>query len=129
VVPDILIEGSGSGRKARVAVDAKYKLYDERRLSSGDVYQSFLYAYAYGGAGGPVLPAALLVYPSSTGSGRSVWLRVRGAQTLAAAEILALGLSIPDTLAEVAGQLRGPATTALIEAVQQGLGSAGHVAA
>lgn len=129
VVPDILIEASDSGTTARVAIDAKYKLYDERKLSSGDVYQSFLYAYAYGGEGGPVLPAALLVYPSSTKSSNSVRLRVRSAQTLAAAEILAIGLSIPDTLAEVTGQLYGPATNVLIEAVQQGLGGLRHAAA
>ncbi len=124
VVPDVLIEASGRGPAARVAIDAKYKLYDERKLSSGDVYQSFLYAYAYGSAGGRVLPAALLVYPSSTRSSRSVRLRVRSAQTLAAAEILALGLSIPDTITEVTGDIRGPATRAIIEAIQQGLGGA-----
>lgn len=124
VVPDVLVELAGAGPAARVAIDAKYKLYDERKLSSNDVYQSFLYAYAYGGAGGQVLPAALLVYPSSTRSSRSVRLRVRSAQTLAAAEILALGLSIPDTLAEVSPAVRGPATKAIIEAIQQGLGAA-----
>jgi hypothetical protein len=45
----------------RVAIDAKYKLYDERRLSSGDVYQSFLYAYAYGNTSGHSIPCALVV--------------------------------------------------------------------
>jgi 5-methylcytosine-specific restriction enzyme subunit McrC len=129
VIPDVLIEASRSGRTARVAVDAKYKLYDERALSSGDVYQSFLYAYAYGGAGGRVLPAAILVYPSSTRSSRSVRLRVRSAHTLAGAEILALGLSIPDTLAEVTRNTRGPTTRAIIEAIWLGLGDPHQAAA
>jgi 5-methylcytosine-specific restriction enzyme subunit McrC len=111
-----------------VAIDAKYKLYDERKLSSGDVYQSFLYAYAYGG-GDALLPAALLVYPTSTQSGRSVRLRIRSAQKVAAAEVLALGLSIPDALAEIGRGVRGPATAAIVEAVQQGLGAARAVAA
>jgi 5-methylcytosine-specific restriction enzyme subunit McrC len=44
VVPDILVERSAAGTTARLAIDAKYKLYDERKLSSSDVYQSFLYA-------------------------------------------------------------------------------------
>ena len=48
VVPDILVERSAADTTARLAIDAKYKLYDERKLSSSDVYQSFLYAYAYG---------------------------------------------------------------------------------
>ena len=129
VVPDILVERSAADTTARLAIDAKYKLYDERKLSSSDVYQSFLYAYAYGAAGGPALPAALLVYPSSSRSSRAVRLRVRSAQALAAAEILALGLSIPDVLAELTGQIHGSATKALIEAVQQGLGVTRHAAA
>jgi 5-methylcytosine-specific restriction enzyme subunit McrC len=77
VVPDLLVEAPGPGPTMRVAVDAKYKLYDEQKLSRGDVYQSFLYAYAYGAEGSSGLPAALLVYPSSTRSSRSVHLRVR----------------------------------------------------
>ena len=129
VVPDILVERSTAETTARLAIDAKYKLYDERKRSSSDVYQSFLYAYAYGAAGGPALPAALLVYPSSSRSSRAVRLRVRSAQALAAAEILALGLSIPDVLAELTGQIHGSATKALIEAVQQGIGADRHVAA
>ena len=126
---DELVERSAADTTARLAIDAKYKLYDERKLSSSDVYQSFLYAYAYGAAGGPALPAALLVHPSSNRSSRAVRLRVRSAQALAAAEILALGLSIPDVLAELTGQIHGFATKALIEAVQQGLGVTRHAAA
>jgi 5-methylcytosine-specific restriction enzyme subunit McrC len=129
VVPDILVERSDAETTARLAIDAKYKLYDERRLSSADVYQSFLYAYAYGAAGGPVLPAALLVYPSSSRSSRAVRLRVRSAQALAAAEILALGLSIPDVLAEVTGDVHRSVTQALIEGIQLGLGNMRHAAA
>ena len=122
VVPDILVERRGPDATTRLAIDAKYKLYDERRLSSGDVYQSFLYAYAYGNAIGHSLPSAFVVYPSAGGGGQSVRLRIRSAQTLAAAEILALGLSIPDILAEVTAQTQGPVTKALTQAIQQGLG-------
>jgi 5-methylcytosine-specific restriction enzyme subunit McrC len=128
VVPDVLIEAGEPGSVARLAVDAKYKLYDERKLASGDVYQSFLYAYAYGGTG-RALPAALLMYPSSARSSRSVRLRVQSAQTLAGAEILALGLSIPDILAEIARGIGGPAKKAILEAIQFELGSPRPVAA
>lgn len=89
VVPDILVERRADAT-IRIAIDAKYKLYDERRLSSGDVYQSFLYAYAYGNTCGQSLPTALVVYPSSGGASQAVRLRIRSAQSLAAAEILAL---------------------------------------
>ena len=65
VVPDILVERSAADSTARLAIDAKYKSSGQgRKLSSSDVYQSLLYAYAYGAAGGPALPAALLVYLS-----------------------------------------------------------------
>ncbi len=129
VVPDLLIEATDPTVAARVAVDAKYKLYDERKLNSGDVYQGFLYAYAFGGAGGQVIPAALLLYPSSTRSSQAVRLRVRNAQTSADAEILALGFSIPEALSEVTHGIRGPVAQAIIEAIQQGIGGSRTVAA
>jgi len=121
VVPDVLVEKVGTVPLARVSVDAKYKLYDERKLGSGDVYQGFLYAYAFGPNSNEALPLAVLVYPSSTKTNQTLRLRIRSAQSLAAAEILALGLSIPDAIAEVTQGARGPATQALIDAIHQGL--------
>jgi 5-methylcytosine-specific restriction enzyme subunit McrC len=123
VVPDLLVEANDPTVAGRVAVDAKYKLYDQRKLDSGDVYQSFLYAYAFSGAGAHAVPAALLLYPSSMRSSQAVRLRVRTAQTSADAEILALGFSIPEALAEVTHGVRGPVTQTIIEAIQQGMGS------
>ena len=46
VIPDILLERPASRSVAR-PVDAKYKLYDERKLDQGDIYQTFFYAWAY----------------------------------------------------------------------------------
>lgn len=129
VVPDILVERRGPDAATRLAIDAKYKLYDERRLGSGDVYQSFLYAYAYGNASGQSLPSALVIYPSSGGGSQAVRLRIRSAQTLAAAEILALGVSIPGVLAEVRAQTQGPVTKALTQGIEQGLGDTKWAAA
>jgi 5-methylcytosine-specific restriction enzyme subunit McrC len=88
---------------ARLAVDAKYKLYDQQKVSPADVYQSFLYAYAFSrgeGAHGS-LPMALIIYPSGTRAPKSVGLRVRGADNPVGAEIIALGVSIPGCLSEV----------------------------
>jgi 5-methylcytosine-specific restriction enzyme subunit McrC len=128
VVPDLLIEATDPSGVVRVAVDAKYKLYDERKIDSGDVYQSFLYAYAFGGGGGGV-PAALLMYPSSTPSTQAVRLRVRSTHTSAAAEIMALGFSIPEALAEIRENSAGPVSKAITEAIQQGIGGTRTVAA
>jgi hypothetical protein len=41
LVPDLIIE-SLDGPRQRLPIDAKYKLYDSRKVSAGDVYQSFI---------------------------------------------------------------------------------------
>ena len=51
IIPDILLE-SGTAPVRRVPVDAKYKLYDERKIDQGDIYQTFFYAWAYADEGG-----------------------------------------------------------------------------
>ena len=43
-------------------VDTKYKLYDERHVAPEDIYQAFLYAFAFHSGHGP--RQATLVYPS-----------------------------------------------------------------
>jgi 5-methylcytosine-specific restriction enzyme subunit McrC len=53
--PDLIIEDMTTGRT--VPIDVKYKLYSDKKLSSADIYQSFVYAYAvdgYSSARGPV---------------------------------------------------------------------------
>src|SRR3954451_1958606 len=60
VVPDLLIRRGD----AALAVDAKYKRYDLKRVSSDDLYQLFLYAQAYRGFG--TTPRAVLVFPSES---------------------------------------------------------------
>lgn len=118
VVPDLLVETATPGGHVRLAIDAKYKLYDERKVDSADVYQTFLYAHAYGGARSGALPKALLFYPSSTRSSRPLRLRVGTASN--GAEILILGLSIPSILVEFeTSSADGPATRLVVDAVRQ----------
>ena len=114
IVPDILIE-SGDGR--RLAVDAKYKLYDERQLSTADIYQSFLYAYAYNDAGRHK-PAAMLLYPASGARGRPAYLQIRGQDRGAKAHLRALAISIPQAIAEINDNTAGPVSKMLLEAVE-----------
>ncbi|MFT7476532.1 MAG: 5-methylcytosine-specific restriction enzyme subunit McrC [Verrucomicrobiales bacterium] len=60
VIPDIVLR-SGA---AIVPLDCKYKLYGEgKKISSGDIYQSFLYAFSLGVRPGS-LPAAGIIYPA-----------------------------------------------------------------
>ena len=56
--PDILL-GDGS---ELVPFDCKYKLYESKKLSTSDIYQTFLYAYSLGD---PTDPRAGIIYPAS----------------------------------------------------------------
>jgi len=100
-------------------MDAKYKIYDERKISPEDVYQTFVYAYAYGGAAAATFPAAILIYPSSTGAAKELRLRIRSTTTSARAQIIALGIPIPAALADVEDGVCGEATKALLNAIEE----------
>jgi 5-methylcytosine-specific restriction enzyme subunit McrC len=130
VIPDLLIQPR-SRPNVRIAMDAKYKIYDERKISPEDVYQTFVYAYAYGGAAAATFPAAILIYPSSTGAAKELRLRIRSTTTSARAQIIALGIPIPAALADVEDGVCGDATKALLNAIEElesGLPSTGSKA-
>ncbi len=102
VIPDLAVESRERDRR-RVAIDAKYKLYDERRLDPADVYQTFLYAYALGEQPIGRLPAAIILYPSTDPDRRPERLRIRNVAGLAGAEILAISVDIVAALDEMEG--------------------------
>jgi 5-methylcytosine-specific restriction enzyme subunit McrC len=60
VRPDVLVHHIE--REETYPVDTKYKLYDERHFAPEDIYQAFLYAFAFHPGHGP--RQASLVYPS-----------------------------------------------------------------
>ncbi len=122
VVPDFLVE-SQRNFSSRLAIDAKYKLYDERKIAIGDIYQSFLYAYAYGSNPDTVLPHAMLLYPASGQSSRPTYLHIRSAERQIAAEVLAFGISIPDVLYEVRHGLPGPYSNAILKVIEKEMGN------
>ena len=102
IIPDILLDDRAHDRRVRLPLDAKYKLYDSRRLEPSDVYQAFFYAYAYHRmTAGDAVPAALLMYPSKRG-GTTAALRVRRADGTATARIRAIGVDIPAVLEAIA---------------------------
>jgi len=49
IIPDFLVDlpSASSEMKSCLPVDAKYKLYDELKVGNADIYQCFLYAFAY----------------------------------------------------------------------------------
>jgi 5-methylcytosine-specific restriction enzyme subunit McrC len=106
VIPDFLLTVPNS-RSERLALDAKYKLYDTVRVSPSDIYQAFLYAYAYGNEDLPS-PNAGLIYPSEDPAGGFHELRVRGGGQLTDAMVSVVGLPIPSVLDEIKAGVAGP---------------------
>jgi len=93
IIPDLLIQ-SMDDRQQRFVVEAKYKRYDLRKISPEDIYQNFLYAYAYGGI---TQPQALLIHPTEGKTTLHTHLQVRTGG-ISSATIYALGIEIPEAL-------------------------------
>jgi hypothetical protein len=100
-------------------VDAKYKTYDSRTLDNADIYQAFLYAFAYGGNG--LIPRALIFYPASTPVGIDVQLQVRRFEKPIGGEISAMRLHIPTLLAELRSGQFSSRTLELRQHIQSGI--------
>ena len=113
VIPDLLVQRRHPAGR-RLVVDAKYKLYDERRIDPSDIYQMFVYAFALSSTGAHTqhpehgVPTAVLVYPSSGPSGKEVLMEVRPPQSLPGARVLAIGIPIPAALDELLSLRQGP---------------------
>lgn len=60
ITPDVqLVRGQGANAR-RCSVDAKYKLYADKKVAASDLFQSFVYAQAVGGSEEP--PTAFILY-------------------------------------------------------------------
>jgi 5-methylcytosine-specific restriction enzyme subunit McrC len=109
VIPDCVLTQKVSG--AMLAVDAKYKLYDDRKVQSGDIYQAFIYAYAYSNSS--VLPQAVLLYPSADVCGSVSNLQIRTVMRAPRAALSVVGIHIPTMLRELKHREGGPAIAEL----------------
>jgi 5-methylcytosine-specific restriction enzyme subunit McrC len=112
--PDVVV--THRARNTRVAVDAKYKKYDEKHVAGDDISQSFLYAYAFGSTHAA---RAVLLYPATIGAGRALELEVRKGDGLSAARISAIGLHVPTVLSELQAATIGPTSSALRGSIQE----------
>ena len=129
IIPDVVVERrEDSG--CRVAVDAKYKLYDEHGFDQGDIYQAFLYAFAFGATGSSGVPTSLLVYPATVEEPRSTRLRIRRLSGGTGAEIVGVGLPVSALLKELtAGARETPLCDGLATLIDASFGSPGAVEA
>lgn len=96
VIPDFLVSSKSSSN--RLAVDAKYKIYDTRKVDPGDIAQVFLYAYAFDHS---AQPTAVLIYPTEDKSDQRASMVVRQSHQPNGAKIHVLGLNIPEALSEI----------------------------
>ena len=100
IIPDVVVERREES-DSRVTIDAKYKLYDERGFDPGDIYQTFLYAFALGTTASGGVPTSLLLYPATSEEPGSTRLRIRRLSGGAGAEIVGAGLPVSALLKEL----------------------------
>lgn len=100
--PDFLLS-RGEGSERQLPVDAKYKRYERRRVSTSDVYQMSAYAQAFAGPPGDGTPSALLVFPAQSGYSRQLEFRSTDGRTRAFIEVHGLAME------QLFDQLREPA--------------------
>jgi 5-methylcytosine-specific restriction enzyme subunit McrC len=111
--PDLVLEHERAD--VRVPIDVKYKLYDSKKLSVGDIYQTFLYAFALGRGG---LHRCGIIFPA-TATINGPTLSVRQLDGPTSAKIAALGLDIPRTLEELHSARRPHLLSATRTAVEE----------
>jgi 5-methylcytosine-specific restriction enzyme subunit McrC len=98
IIPDLLLEARYGGQLIRLPVDAKYKLYDTKKLNEADVYQAFFYAFAYAAeTDRRHVARAIILYPRS-GDGTDAALRVESHMGTTTARIQAFGVDIDQAL-------------------------------
>lgn len=115
VIPDALIEHANRPG-IFLPVDAKYKLYDGRNISPADIYQTFLYSFAYG-ADHISLPSAVILYPASSPNAGTVRLHIRQTNGIANAEIRGIGIHVPSALVEAMNKRVGAIGQALLDQI------------
>ena len=96
--PDILIKRGDE----TISADAKYKRYDQRQLTTSDIYQTFFYAFAFQTEN---VPKSLIFYPASAPESTPTRLQIRTYDGRAGGEIIAIPLDIPQLLGQSAEQL------------------------
>ncbi|TVR25229.1 MAG: hypothetical protein EA396_00170 [Anaerolineaceae bacterium] len=93
--PDLLLTTASN---LSLVIDAKYKRYDAKKLHEGDIYQTFLYTYAFRNAEAITLPSALILYPADLSSTSVTRLHVRDNRGVVQARLHAFGIDIPPLL-------------------------------
>ena len=123
ITPDLTIADTATGRT--VPIDIKYKTYDDKKITTSDIYQTFLYAYAL--SADPQERRAGILYPATQPT-PGTRLAIRPITGPTAARIAAAGIDVPaalDALADGTHDELLTQTRATISAIT-GLSATGH---
>ncbi len=94
--PDVLlVQGRGTNAR-RCSVDAKYKLYADKKVATSDLFQSFVYAQAAGGSS----PTGFIVYASERDV-PSRTVRLHRGDGGVAARVTYVAVNVPQVLASI----------------------------
>ena len=115
IIPDLLLERGRGNEPVRLPVDAKYKLYDQKKVQEADVYQTFFYAFAYAPDQSRGPARAVILYPRA-GEGSDTALRVDTHNGRKSARIQAFGVDVEGALDAIA---RGKVGLADVPALTQ----------
>ncbi|WP_247706610.1 McrC family protein [Streptomyces liliiviolaceus] len=115
VRPDVMISGSRDGEPLTRPVDIKYKLYDDRKVGTPDLYQAFLYAHALARQPGQGAPTCVLLHPGGV-SGPREDITVRRWDGGTSARVRSVSLGLPPLLDALKGAERGPALARVLAA-------------
>jgi 5-methylcytosine-specific restriction enzyme subunit McrC len=100
VIPDFLVEETAN--KNSLPIDAKYKLYQDKKVSNADIYQTFLYAFAFNWqADATTIRRALLIHPVARKELGVNTIEVRSLAGITLGIIRVLGVYLPDLIEEL----------------------------
>jgi 5-methylcytosine-specific restriction enzyme subunit McrC len=123
IIPDFLVGdlSRSSEMKFGLPIDAKYKLYDELKIGNADIYQCFLYAFAYAKPQPGRLPEAMLLYPGTTKLPTEQVLEIRNMGGNILGKVYAMSVHIPSLLQEMADNVPGAGSTMVFDRINQSL--------
>ncbi len=114
--PDVLLKSSTNSFV--VPVDAKYKRLDDFKIDNADIYQAFLYCFAFCNPNQP--KHAFVLYPASSVAGATKRLRIDCKQN-SSAVLSVVGIHIPTIIAEIRARQFGHGMQNLLAVLKHAL--------
>jgi 5-methylcytosine-specific restriction enzyme subunit McrC len=122
IIPDLVIQHRELPG-LYLPIDVKYKLYDEKSLNIGDIYQTFLYAYSIGARVHGSVPSALILYPISEKTSETKRLFIKRRDNKIGAKLVAKGISIPQAIKEAQQNYIGAVGLGILDLIREELHS------